>query len=260
MNSNSYIDIYRYLNKDTKLFTWINRGGNQKARLDYFVVSSTMKNYVESLSILPSYKSDHAIISMDVNFDRFKRGNGLWRHDDTYLRDIDYLAGTKKTIYNTLAKYLTSANHNNFYEEATDQELLEFENLSAYEKNRLDYSINPNLLLEMLLNDIKNESISYITASKKEKTSRLNFVKKMIENLRKKNVLNQHEQNLYNDYVTEYDIIIENTARKIMKRDKILSKAFNEKPSKFFCNLEKDKSAEKFIPKLKCKTMQAIIL
>ena len=110
-------------------------------------------------------------------------------------------------------------------------------------------------MIEMIINDLRMESISYISAYKKAKNNRANYVKSMVEYYRKKQTLSDMEKLMYNDFILEYDTIIEANALKIMKRDKILSQAYNEKPSKYFCNLEKDKSAEKFIPKIKCKDL-----
>ena len=253
MTSNSFIDIYRHLNNDKKLFTWINRGGNQKARLDYYIVSSSMKSYVESLSILPSYRSDHAIISMEVNFDRFKRGRGLWRHNDMYLRDIDYLARTRKTIYNTLAKYLISANHNNFYEEASDQELLEFENLSSYEKNRLEYNINPNLLLEMVLNDIRNHAMAYTVARRRELQSDINNALVNLTWLKQLQGSDKPPQNIDNRIracENEYETLLDNSTSQTYHDARVRNAIDGEKPTPYFLNSQKNQNAMRYISKL----------
>ena len=247
-------DTYRVKHNDRIEYTWIADGIRpQKSRIDLTIISNNLIPFIKESKIVGAFLSDHNFLINDLDFLQIQRGKGFWRLDNEFLNDPEYIRRVTKAISITLSKYVKYGNYNILLEEGTADEVNDFCNLDPQLQQGYEYSIDPNLLLEMLINDIKNESISYITAAKKEKTSRLNFVKRMIENYRKKNVLNQNEQNLYNDYVTEYDVMIENTARKIMKRDKILSKAFNEKPSKFFCNLEKDKSAEKFIPKLKCK-------
>ena len=42
------------------------------------------------------------------------------------------------------------------------------------------------------------------------------------------------DKNLYDQFRGEYDALIERKANKVMRRDNIMSKAYNEKASKFF--------------------------
>ena len=52
----------------------------------------------------------------------------------------------------------------NFYEKCNHDKLREFLSLPNESFHNLNYSIKPHLLLDMLQNDIKNETINYSTA------------------------------------------------------------------------------------------------
>ena len=41
--------------------------------------------------ILPSFQSDHSAIKIEIKFNDFVRGKGLWKHNNSLLHDKEYL-------------------------------------------------------------------------------------------------------------------------------------------------------------------------
>ena len=59
MSDLGFIDTYRCLHGDKRMFTWTKKGGPQRARLDIFLTTESLRPYITSLSKISSYKSDH---------------------------------------------------------------------------------------------------------------------------------------------------------------------------------------------------------
>ena len=248
-------DAYRTHHGDREEYTWIADGIRpQMARIDLCLISNNLIPFLMNSEILKSYKSDHNFLINEIDFHNISRGKGFWRIDNELLKDNVYIEKVKSTIKESLSKYVVIDGYDNLLEQGTAEEIDHFKAKSPRELHECSYNINPNLLLEMLINDIRIESIGYSVAVKKAENERIAFISQKLEYFKRTislNTLSAYDEQQYNDLCTEYDSIIERKALNIMRRDKILSKAFNEKPSKFFCNLEKERSTEKYIPKLK---------
>ena len=59
---------------------------------------------------------------------------------------------------------MVRGNYNNFFQESSEAEYIEFSNISSENMQNLEYKIDYNLLLEMILNDARNVTISYTVA------------------------------------------------------------------------------------------------
>ena len=63
------IDVWRKQHPNDSIFTWHKKRNNkiiQKGRLDFFLVSQSIYNLITFSDILPGYRSDHSIISLNV--------------------------------------------------------------------------------------------------------------------------------------------------------------------------------------------------
>ena len=210
LDSYNMCDAYRFKN-DTKIeYTWEADGLRpQKSRIDLCLISNNLQPFIKDSKILNAYLSDHCIVVNDFDFLNIRRGKGFWRLDNEFLNDNEYVSRVTKTISLTLAKYVKFGNYNNLLEEGTMEEINDFCKLDPVMQQGFDYSIDPNLMIEMIINDLRMESISYISAYKKAKNNRANYIKSMIEYYRKKQTLSDMEKLLYNDFILEYDSIIE---------------------------------------------------
>ena len=67
--------IYRTLHPDKHRFTWMKgRKESQMSRLDYFLTSPEFYGFVTEADIDISYRSDHSLITVDLNFITQERG------------------------------------------------------------------------------------------------------------------------------------------------------------------------------------------
>ena len=62
MNKKYLLDPFREKYPIQKKFTWKKRSPCKQARLDFFLISETLMQYVKNSMIDPSYRSDHAIV------------------------------------------------------------------------------------------------------------------------------------------------------------------------------------------------------
>ena len=253
IDNNGFTDAFRHLNQEKKMYTWTKKGGPQRARLDMFLTSNSLKPYITNFTKYPAYKSDHNPIILTIDYSNFKRGKGFWKHNSLLLKDAEYVNRINFAIKTTCAKYFKHHSYANFYQSATEDELRDFMSLDIETLHALEYTINPHLLLEMFLNDIWNETISYSTAKHKRE--------------------NEHEKLLFNNYAklqnisaqpdpppnidieleiaeTLYNNFVETRACNINYRNKITEKVEGEKPTAYFCSLEKNFNAQKYISKL----------
>ena len=63
-----------------------------KARIDYFLITQELYDYVEKAEILEEEipSTDHKIIRMILNFVQFATGNGNYRCQNALLQDMDF--------------------------------------------------------------------------------------------------------------------------------------------------------------------------
>ena len=157
----SFFDVFRNFFPDKKHFTWKKPGSSKRARLDMFIASNSMRPYITKYKKLLSWKCDHDPISIDIDFASFKAGKAYWRHNNALLKDDQYVFRIKNYIRLTLAKYVNMEGFDNFFAQASEEQLAHFLNQSNDYYFNLDFNINPCLLLDMILNDARCESISY---------------------------------------------------------------------------------------------------
>ena len=61
---------------------------------------------VNSHNILPSHRSDHSTDVLSFQVNDFKRGNGLWKFNNSLLRDREYII-VKECIQRVKQQYIT---------------------------------------------------------------------------------------------------------------------------------------------------------
>ena len=83
------VDVWRALNPDTRRFTWRRFHPLRQSRIDYFFISEELmrSQKVTKADIEPGIKSDHSVISLEVELTGNKRGPGLWRFNNSLLEN-----------------------------------------------------------------------------------------------------------------------------------------------------------------------------
>ena len=91
------VHIWRVKNPSTKSYTWSQKLLNIFCRLDYWLISTNLHDLVKSIDIIPSIKTDHTAITLDLqNSDNEIKGPGFWNvncallEDDDYINDVTY--------------------------------------------------------------------------------------------------------------------------------------------------------------------------
>ena len=104
IENQSMVDIYRAVHGNKEAFTWYNPSGPQIARLDFALINASLQQAVDMIDIELEYcSSDHKVITMVLDYDKFKKGKGVWRHPDQLLQEPEYVRGINRVIDETLA-------------------------------------------------------------------------------------------------------------------------------------------------------------
>ena len=170
IQQNNLIDIWRELHPQEKTFTWQKYNENKQSRLDFFLISASLLPFVQRAEIKPGFCSDHSGIELDIDFSRFIRGRGFWKFNSSLIKDPNFLTLIKETIRRVVAQYAIIDGNYNFYEKATKEQLEEFYATTNPEiLQHVNLKINPQSFLDVLLMEIRRETISFSSKKKRER-------------------------------------------------------------------------------------------
>ena len=76
-------------------YTWRRTNPTKvSSRLDYWLSSDHLFDYVENCDIIPCVKSDHSAITLQLNsYKNNTRGRGYWKLNTSYLDEEPYILG-----------------------------------------------------------------------------------------------------------------------------------------------------------------------
>ena len=191
--------------------------------------------FVKSVAIEHGYRTDHSMIVLHCSFNTFERGRGIWRFNNSLLRDHDYVNLVKSVIKRTLNQYSTTP--------VNDIRNLENENIS--------YHIDDQLLFETLLMEIRGETIKYTSKKKKIKDKEEREIEVKIKLL--KNLIDNGEGQKIIELEENENKLKELRAKHlegVMVRSRARWVENGEKPTKYFCGLEKRNFVNKTIDKI----------
>lgn len=143
------MDIWRFQHQDTNRYIWFGPGG-KCSQLDYFLISTDLESFVTTSDITFKYKSDHTPIILKLRFYNQEKGRGTWKYNNSLLFDQIYTDSIKNIIREVLIQY------------STEEEIVD-DNYS-----NLSFTINDQLLWEMLKLKIRGKTISYSSWKKKQ--------------------------------------------------------------------------------------------
>ena len=92
-----FIDPWRELNPEEKCFTWRQPNPSKMSRLDFFLFSKELMSLLESVQIIPGYRTDHSMVKISLNLNKIQTGKGYWKFNNSLLKDNDYITNIKKT-------------------------------------------------------------------------------------------------------------------------------------------------------------------
>ena len=93
-------DIFRMQNPESRRYTWraVRNGQLKQARLDYFLVSSDVTNFVHSIETVAGYRTDHSTAIINLAFSEQQRGRGFWKFNNSLLYDSEYFNRVKSAL------------------------------------------------------------------------------------------------------------------------------------------------------------------
>ena len=212
------IDIFRVMHPNKQQFTWRgkSKSGIVQSRLDYFFISTHILYDVVNISIAPAIKSDHSILSLDINMENNTvRGRGFWKFNSKLLHNIEYAQLVKRTI--------TECN------------------------NTFGDMENKALLWDAIKCQLRSVTISFASWLSKETQSKVNELKMKLKELEFKMSDSEASFDNYQRVKMQYDGLIEETAQGALIRSRAKYIEQNEKCTKLFLNLEKQNAKVKNI-------------
>ena len=223
METNDIIDPFRESNPQLKQYTWRRRNPLKQARLDFFLTSESMSQYIKVSKIGASYRSDHSLVTLELNFTNISHGKSYWKHNNSLLTELEYLKTMNKKILVVKKQYALPVYN-----------IDEIENIPNTE---IQFNINDQLFLDVLLMELRGQSISYASFKNKQRNN-------LEKNLIKK--ITYLENNLNEANFGELDILkteLQDIRQEKLKGNLIRSRAEyidkGERPAKYFCGLEK---------------------
>jgi len=231
------IDPWRSYNENVKRFTWRQPNPLKQSRLDFFLVSEELMNFIENSEILPGYRSDHSITTINFVFNDLKKGKSFWKFNNSLLKDINYINVVKTKIKEVINQYVATP-HNP-------------DTIDQIHRRDLNFQIGDQLFLDVLLLEIRGITISFSSFKKKENHQNELKLQSEIQALeRQHNILDQNLLELLDSKNTELQNL-----RKIKMDGAMLRSRANwldtgEKPSAYFLSLEKRNSVNKEINRL----------
>ena len=91
INSFNLTDIWRKLNPNIKRFTWRRNNPSIHSRLDIWLISDHLQDYVKDTSIKQSVRSDHSAILLYLNSFSCDKGRGYWKLNNSFVQEDDYI-------------------------------------------------------------------------------------------------------------------------------------------------------------------------
>ena len=232
-------DPWRIHNPNLSTFTWFRKNPIKKSRLDFFLISNELLSLVENICIKPGYRTDHSIVILELRLSNFNKGKGFWKFNNALLQDKCFVGNVKKTIASVILKYAIPVY--NFDK---------FQNIPVHD---VQFTINDQQFFEQLLLEIRGMIIPFSSHRKhKQKEEELHLMKRIehLENIT--NHLTSHT--IFHDILDEQRIKLEVIRKEVLNGLMLRSKAnwieYGEKPTNFFCSLEKKNYINKNVKKI----------
>lgn len=206
-NSLKLIDIWRYLNPDTQIFTWFKPDGTIKSRLDYWLVSDISPDSEINCTISAAPLTDHCLVKINVTPSNMRlRRNGYWKFNSNLLNFDPFCQEIKRTIN--------------------------------------DINMDPSFTSyrakwEYLKYKIHQISISFgKTLSRDSKQKEMHIVKE-INSIYNKHLINEDDKQKLTTLHSSLDSIYVNKAKGAYIRSRAKWMEEGEKSTAYFCRLEK---------------------
>ena len=98
MEAFDLVDIQRVRHPQLRKYSYVSKALKLKSRIDFFLVAQNLTQFVEKSNIYPSVALDHQAIYMSLSWrNETPHGPGLWKFNNNFLDDEQYLANIHET-------------------------------------------------------------------------------------------------------------------------------------------------------------------
>ena len=237
-------DAFRTLHPTVKRYTWGRKNPIKQARLDYFVCSEALLDLISDCKIQPGYRSDHSVLEIGIVLNLFRRGRGLWKFNCSLLQNKDYVDAVNKTIDEVKLEYCYPVYNPEFVKNNNNFDL--------------HFSIDLDLLLEMILLKVRDFTIKFSIDLKKDAIKEEKELIQQIKSIES----NVHDKNCQENLEIKQSQLQKLRRSKLngsMIRSKVKWLQSGEKPTKYFCALERKNFIDKTIKKLTLETGETVL-
>ncbi len=234
------VDPWRIYNPNLRRYTWFRKNPIKKARLDFFLISEELMSYMENTKILPGYKTDHSMVLIEIRLNNFVRGRGFWRFNNSLLKDPCYINKVKEVIQKTKEDYAIP--------------IYVRDMIKDMDPTDLQFIIDDQMFFEMVLLNIRGMTIPYCAAKKRRNEERKKHLEEQLELLHEmSNQLggnNQVQNGLIEDVTNQLEEFRKEHMKGVLVRSRARWIEEGERPSRYFCGLEKRNFVNKNIIRL----------
>ena len=218
------VDVWREINPEVQRYTWRRPNPPQQSRLDFFLISENIVSYTKEADILVGYRSDHSIVSIELEFIKEKRRNTFWKFNSLHLKDKYFVNYINETIRQTKEQYAALV----YNTEAIDDIPVE----------DLQLTISDQLFLDTLIMEIRKTTIAYSSKKKKENNKNEGKLEQEIADLENKIDKTEAETILLQEKKELLQELRKAKLDGILIRSKATYTCCGEKISKYYCNME----------------------
>ena len=227
------VDVYREMHEDSRRYTWRKNNPIKQARLDFFLVSENLLCNILKSAIEPGYRSDNSFPSIVLKFNEFKKGKGLWKFNNSLLMEKEYLNIVKSCIEDVKLQYCLPVYNR--------------ESIHDIPEENLQFLIDDQLFLEVLLMEIRGRTISYSSFRKKQQNFKERNLQKEIQALEDQEIFDLETLEVKKKELEEIRL---NKLKGSVIRSRAKWIEEGEKPTKYFFGLENRNFISKIIPRI----------
>ena len=229
-------DIWRELNPDCRRFTWRRNNPLQQARLDFFLVSDHIVPIVQDVDTEYGYRTDHSVILLKLKLNETFKCNTFWKFNTSLLKDKTYIDEINEEITNVKREYAASPYARETIDNVPTQDLV--------------LTIPDDIFLDFLLMKIRSKTIAYATMKKKKTNEEERRLQEELQHLERKETKDEETLRTINSKKEQLRTIREKRIEGVILRSRARWISEGEKPTSYFCNLEKRHYISKGMAKL----------
>ena len=99
MNELQLVDVWRDRNPEESRYSWFKRNPSYSAsRIDMMLINQGLASNVIDVDYCYSCKSDHSMVTIEVQVDIFERGPGIWKLNFRLLANDEYCEGIEEVM------------------------------------------------------------------------------------------------------------------------------------------------------------------